>query len=45
MINPYFISQESALKDVSYMGGREMINLGSYNYLAMSGDPKSMPLR
>ena len=40
MLNPYFISQESALKDVSYMGGREMINLGSYNYLAMSGDPE-----
>ncbi|MGI6090110.1 MAG: aminotransferase class I/II-fold pyridoxal phosphate-dependent enzyme [Saccharofermentanales bacterium] len=40
MQNPYFISQESALKDVSYMGGREMINLGSYNYLAMSGDPE-----
>ena len=40
MFNPYFIAQESPLKDVSYMNGREMINLGSYNYLAMSGDPE-----
>ncbi len=38
--NPYFISQESPLRDVSYMDGREMINFGSYNYLSMSGDPE-----
>ncbi len=40
MHNPYFISQESPLTDVSCMDGRQMLNFGSYNYLAMSGDPE-----
>lgn len=38
--NPYFISQESPLRDISIMDDREMLNFGSYNYLSMSGDPE-----
>ena len=38
--NPYFIAHDSPLLDVSQNQGREVLNFGSYNYLAMSGDPE-----
>lgn len=38
--NPYFVAHDSALLDVSLYQGREVLNFGSYNYLAMSGDPE-----
>ncbi|NMB03234.1 MAG: aminotransferase class I/II-fold pyridoxal phosphate-dependent enzyme [Tissierellia bacterium] len=39
-INPYFIPHDSALRDTSIFEGREVLNFGSYNYVAMSGDPE-----
>lgn len=39
-VNPYFIPHDSALRDTSMFGGREVLNFGSYNYIAMSGDPE-----
>lgn len=38
--NPYFVAQDSSLRDVSYIGNRKMINFASYNYVGMSGDPE-----
>jgi len=38
--NPYFIPHDSALRDTSIVGGREVLNFGSYNYLGLSGDPR-----
>ncbi|HPX93386.1 MAG TPA: aminotransferase class I/II-fold pyridoxal phosphate-dependent enzyme [Bacillota bacterium] len=38
--NPYFIAQDSSLRDVSYIGGRKMLNFASYNYVGLSGDPE-----
>ena len=38
--NPYFVAQDSSLRDVSYIGDRKMINFASYNYVGMSGDPE-----
>ena len=35
--NPYFVKHDSALLDVSLMEGQEVLNFGSYNYVAMSG--------
>lgn len=35
--NPYFTVHDSALKDVSIMDGREVLNFSSYNYVGMSG--------
>jgi 8-amino-7-oxononanoate synthase len=40
--NPYFIAHDSPLKDTSIMNGKEVINLGSYNYLGFSGDPETV---
>ncbi len=40
--NPYFVCHESALRDVSKMDGREVLNFGSYNYVGMSGRPEVM---
>lgn len=37
-VNPYFLPHDSALRDTSIFQGREVINFGSYNYIAMSGD-------
>lgn len=37
MENPYFVRHDSALTDVSMMEGQEVLNFGSYNYVAMSG--------
>ena len=36
--NPYFSVHESVTNDTSVIGGVEMINFASYNYLSMSGD-------
>lgn len=38
--NPYFVVHDSPLLDVSLYEGRDVVNFGSYNYLAMSGDPE-----
>ena len=38
--NPYFVAHDSPLLDVSLYEGRDVLNFGSYNYLAMSGDPE-----
>ncbi len=35
--NPYFIPHDSVVRDTSLIMGRQVINLGSYNYLGMSG--------
>ncbi len=39
--NPYFVSHDSVLNDTSIVDGREVINLASYNYLGMSGHPRT----
>jgi len=38
--NPYYIAHDSALRDTSIVGGKEVINFGSYNYLGLSGHPR-----
>ncbi|MDR0896535.1 MAG: aminotransferase class I/II-fold pyridoxal phosphate-dependent enzyme [Oscillospiraceae bacterium] len=40
--NPYFVCHDSPLKDTSLMGGREVLNFGSYNYAGMSGRKETM---
>ena len=40
--NPYFVCHESALRDVSLMDGKQVLNFGSYNYVGMSGRPEVM---
>jgi len=42
MADPYFIPHDSWLKDTSIIDGKEVINLGSYNYLGLSGHPETM---
>ena len=37
--NPYFAVHERVAKDTTIIGGREMINFCSYNYVGTSGDP------
>ena len=39
--NPFFIPHDSALKDVSVVRGKQVINFGSYNYLGFSGHPET----
>ena len=39
--NPYFIPHDSVVRDTSMIHGRSIINLGSYNYLGMSGNPET----
>ena len=39
--NPYFIPHDSVVRDTSVIHGRTVINLGSYNYLGMSGHPET----
>lgn len=39
--NPYFIAHDSPLRDTSILNGREVINYGSYNYLCLSGHPRT----
>ncbi len=38
--NPYFNVHESVTRDTTVIGGRELINFSSYNYVGMSGDPE-----
>jgi acyl carrier protein len=37
--NPFFKIHERVANDTTVIGGREMINFSSYNYVGMSGDP------
>jgi 8-amino-7-oxononanoate synthase/acyl carrier protein len=37
--NPYFNVHERVTNDTTIIGGRELINFSSYNYIGMSGDP------
>ncbi len=39
--NPFFVAHDGATTDRTIVGGRELINFSSYNYLGMSGDPKT----
>lgn len=41
-LNPYFVPHDSVIRDTSIVRGKEVINLGSYNYLGMSGHPETM---
>lgn len=40
--NPYFVAHDSTVRDTSLVHGQEVINLGSYNYLGMSGHPETV---
>lgn len=40
--NPYFVKHDSMIGATSIVDGREVINLGSYNYLGMSGHPETV---
>ena len=40
--NPYFVAHDSLIRDTSLVNGREVINLGSYNYLGLSGHPETV---
>jgi 8-amino-7-oxononanoate synthase len=37
--NPFFTVHEGITNDRTIIGGRELINFSSYNYVGMSGDP------
>jgi 8-amino-7-oxononanoate synthase len=39
MGNPYFAVHEGITNDRTTIGGRELVNFCSYNYVGMSGDP------
>ena len=36
--NPFFIPQEKVVNDKTVVGGRELINFATYNYIGMCGD-------
>ncbi len=38
--NPYFKINQGIARNTTLIGGQELINYSSYNYLGMSGDPK-----
>lgn len=38
--NPYFMPHEGVTRDTAIINGRELISFATYNYIAMSGDPK-----
>lgn len=38
--NPFFRAHEGIAGATSVIGGREVINFGSYNYLGLNGDPR-----
>lgn len=40
--NPYFVAHDSPLFDTSIVDGREVINYGSYNYVCLSGHPRTI---
>ncbi|EID73750.1 MULTISPECIES: type I polyketide synthase [Rhodococcus] len=37
--NPYFLVNDGVTRDTSTIGGAEVVNFSSYNYLGMSGHP------
>ena len=37
--NPYFLVNDGVTRDTSIIGGAEVVNFSSYNYLGMSGHP------
>ena len=37
--NPYFLVNDGVTQDTSIIGGTEVVNFSSYNYLGMSGHP------
>ncbi|MEN0136511.1 MAG: aminotransferase class I/II-fold pyridoxal phosphate-dependent enzyme [Rhodococcus sp. (in: high G+C Gram-positive bacteria)] len=37
--NPYFLVNDGVTRDTSTIGGEEVVNFSSYNYLGMSGHP------
>ncbi|MCL2934243.1 MAG: phosphopantetheine-binding protein, partial [Trichodesmium sp. MAG_R03] len=37
--NPFFIPQERVNNNTTVIGGRELVNYATYNYLGMCGDP------
>lgn len=37
--NPYFSVHEGITRDTTVIGGRQLVNFSSFNYLGMSGDP------
>ena len=39
--DPFFVAHDSVLRDTSVVNGREVINLASYNYVGMSGHPRT----
>ena len=40
--NPYFLCNDSPLRDTSLHDGREILNFSSYNYVGMSGRPETV---
>ncbi len=40
LTNPYFAQHERVTTDTTVIGGRELINFSSYNYIGMSGEPR-----
>ena len=40
--NPYFVPHDSPLTDTSVVHGKTVINYGSYNYVCMSGNPRTI---
>jgi 8-amino-7-oxononanoate synthase len=41
-LNPFNVPMDSVVKDTSLMEGREVLNFSGYNYLGLSGHPKTM---
>ena len=41
-VNPYAVAHDSVIRDTSIIDGKEVINMGSYNYLGMSGHPETV---
>ncbi|MFF0613818.1 type I polyketide synthase [Nocardia tengchongensis] len=39
MSNPYFLINDGVTRDTSVIGGQDVLNFSSYNYLGMSGHP------
>lgn len=40
--NPYFVKHDSTIGDTSIVGGRSVLNFGSYNYIGLSGNPETV---
>jgi len=38
--NPYFHVNEGTARDTTRIGGRDLVNYSSYNYIGLSGDPR-----